>query len=105
QAEDGIRDFHVTGVQTCALPISDRHPEALVIAADTTVVVEGQVINKPTDAAENAAFLRLLSGRTHDVYTGHALRLGAASEGGVEIGRASCRAGGVERRGGGGQKE
>src|SRR6266511_1752131 len=29
QAEDGIRDFHVTGVQTCALPISGRrcHPE------------------------------------------------------------------------------
>src|SRR5690606_40189591 len=25
QAEDGIRDFHVTGVQTCALPISFRH--------------------------------------------------------------------------------
>src|SRR6266511_302991 len=24
QAEDGIRDFHVTGVQTCALPISGR---------------------------------------------------------------------------------
>src|SRR5690606_40689175 len=24
QAEDGIRDFHVTGVQTCALPISDH---------------------------------------------------------------------------------
>src|SRR5439155_17024889 len=26
QAEDGIRDGHVTGVQTCALPISRRHP-------------------------------------------------------------------------------
>src|SRR5690606_40438609 len=25
QAEDGIRDFHVTGVQTCALPISGRN--------------------------------------------------------------------------------
>src|SRR5690606_39483654 len=25
QAEDGIRDFHVTGVQTCALPISERY--------------------------------------------------------------------------------
>src|SRR5690606_40978744 len=25
QAEDGIRDFHVTGVQTCALPISPPH--------------------------------------------------------------------------------
>src|SRR5258707_10093725 len=28
QAEDGIRDIGVTGVQTCALPISDRHPLA-----------------------------------------------------------------------------
>src|SRR5690606_40351473 len=28
QAEDGIRDFHVTGVQTCALPISSRTPDA-----------------------------------------------------------------------------
>src|SRR5690606_40270550 len=27
QAEDGIRDFHVTGVQTCALPISPPKPE------------------------------------------------------------------------------
>src|SRR5690606_37734570 len=26
QAEDGIRDFHVTGVQTCALPISKKKP-------------------------------------------------------------------------------
>src|SRR5690606_40694065 len=30
QAEDGIRDFHVTGVQTCALPISPG-PEAAVL--------------------------------------------------------------------------
>src|SRR5690606_39525104 len=29
QAEDGIRDFHVTGVQTCALPISASRGEAL----------------------------------------------------------------------------
>src|SRR5690606_41191236 len=28
QAEDGIRDFHVTGVQTCALPISSAHFDA-----------------------------------------------------------------------------
>src|SRR6266511_4942504 len=27
-ADDGIRDFHVTGVQTCALPISERTPDA-----------------------------------------------------------------------------
>src|SRR5690606_40287758 len=33
QAEDGIRDFHVTGVQTCALPISADTPMALTRAA------------------------------------------------------------------------
>src|SRR5690606_39500644 len=30
QAEDGIRDFHVTGVQTCALPIYGRALDSLV---------------------------------------------------------------------------
>src|SRR5690606_33289738 len=33
QAEDGIRDFHVTGVQTCALPISDPAPGVELFAA------------------------------------------------------------------------
>src|SRR5690606_40326745 len=36
QAEDGIRDFHVTGVQTCALPIySARRARALWISSRT----------------------------------------------------------------------
>src|SRR5690606_40483901 len=38
QAEDGIRDFHVTGVQTCALPIStstDDRAVAWLSASDT----------------------------------------------------------------------
>src|SRR5690606_39504178 len=30
QAEDGIRDFHVTGVQTCALPISARYNRRVI---------------------------------------------------------------------------
>src|SRR5690606_40571351 len=32
QAEDGIRDFHVTGVQTCALPICALEPEVVDLA-------------------------------------------------------------------------
>src|SRR5690606_13168428 len=37
QAEDGIRDFHVTGVQTCALPIFLSEPEkAIPIGAKST---------------------------------------------------------------------
>src|SRR5690606_40772507 len=37
QAEDGIRDFHVTGVQTCALPISDLS-DTLPLAGKARVV-------------------------------------------------------------------
>jgi septum formation protein len=43
---------------------------ALVIGADTTVVLDGQVYNKPIDATDAARMLRTLSGRTHQVYTG-----------------------------------
>jgi septum formation protein len=44
--------------------------DAVVIGADTTVVLDGQVYNKPLDAADAARMLRTLSGRTHQVYTG-----------------------------------
>src|SRR5690606_40476339 len=37
QAEDGIRDFHVTGVQTCALPISCRRSGCSACAAFTSI--------------------------------------------------------------------
>src|SRR5690606_6096529 len=45
QAEDGIRDFHVTGVQTCALPISLEHDRAeLALAVSAGVVGVGGVL-------------------------------------------------------------
>jgi septum formation protein len=46
----------------------------LVIAADTVVVLDGQVLGKPRDEAEAASMLALLSGRTHEVYTGLSIR-------------------------------
>ena len=49
---------------------------ALVIAADTTVVLDGEVLAKPRDVGEAARFLGRLAGRTHLVHTGHALRWG-----------------------------
>src|SRR5690606_39738812 len=49
QAEDGIRDFHVTGVQTCALPISDR-----VRRGDETVKIEPQTMRVLLLLARNA---------------------------------------------------
>ncbi len=45
-------------------------PEALILGADTTVVLDGDVLNKPIDPADAMRMLRRLSGRTHEVYTG-----------------------------------
>lgn len=56
--------------------VAAQHPDAVVIAADTVVAVGGRLLAKPADAAENAAFLRALSGRTHDVFTGVAVLQG-----------------------------
>ncbi len=44
--------------------------DALVIGADTTVILDGATLNKPADAGDARRMLRLLSGRTHRVYTG-----------------------------------
>ena len=46
---------------------------ALVLTADTTVLLDGRVLGKPQDAAEAAAMLRALRGRAHTVVTGVAL--------------------------------
>jgi len=48
-------------------------PGQWVLAADTVVVVDGEALGKPADAAEAAAMLRRLSGRGHEVITGMAL--------------------------------
>jgi len=54
----------------------DVAADALVIAADTTVDLDGEVLGKPADADEARAMLRRLSARTHRVHTGVSLRLG-----------------------------
>ena len=48
------------------LPETERLP---VLAADTTVALEGEILGKPADLAEARAMLGRLSGRTHDVHT------------------------------------
>ena len=45
----------------------------ITLAADTIVVLDGVILGKPKDKAENEKFLRALSGRTHLVYTGYAI--------------------------------
>jgi len=54
--------------------VAARHPDALVLGADTTVFIDNTVLNKPRDLIEARAMLRRLAGRTHTVFTGLALR-------------------------------
>jgi septum formation protein len=51
--------------------------ERLVLAADTTVVVDDSILGKPADRDDAARMLRLLSGRRHEVLTGVTLARGA----------------------------
>ena len=48
-------------------------PGTTVIGADTTVVIDGQILGKPADAQDATDMLRLLQGRAHDVFTGVAV--------------------------------
>ena len=50
-----------------------------VLGADTTVVVDGEILGKPMDAADAHRMLKRLSGRRHDVLTGICLRRGEQS--------------------------
>jgi septum formation protein len=56
-----------------ASAVAAKHPEAVVLGADTTVVLDGEVMNKPHDAADAERMLRKLSNKTHQVHTGLAV--------------------------------
>jgi septum formation protein len=57
-----------------AIRVEADHPRAFVLGADTTVVVDGAVLGKPSDKADAAHMLGRLAGRRHQVLTGLCLR-------------------------------
>jgi septum formation protein len=67
-------------------------PPDVVLGADTAVVLDGRIFGKPADEAEAEAFLSALSGRTHEVMTGIAVRgLDAAEATDVAVTRVRFR--------------
>ncbi|MCI1986731.1 MAG: Maf family protein [Lactobacillus sp.] len=59
--------------QAKAAAVAKTHPEAIVVAADTMVVWQGQLLGKPADRVAAATMLQELSGQTHQVLTGLAV--------------------------------
>ncbi len=50
--------------------LAEQNPGEWVIAADTTVMLDEKLLEKPVDAADAARMLATIAGRTHVVYTG-----------------------------------
>jgi septum formation protein len=74
-AEDFPPDMPVAAVplflaEKKAQAFREEIDEKIVVAADTVVIVDDRILNKPQDEAEAYAMLRQLSGRMHEVITG-----------------------------------
>jgi septum formation protein len=71
EAVEAIADDKARAV---AASLPDALADALVLGADTVVVLGDRILGKPADASEAREMLRALSGATHEVYTGISLR-------------------------------
>src|ERR1044071_1356041 len=65
--------------------VSKQNGDALVVGADTIVVIDEIILGKPRDVADAARMLRMLSGRSHTVMTAVAARHNGRTVSGVEI--------------------
>jgi septum formation protein len=70
-----------------AQAIQAIRPEARILGADTTVVLNGEVLNKPRDREDAARMLRKLSGQSHEVHTGVAYVAGSLKRQHIETTR------------------
>ena len=74
-----------------AARVARDHPGAIVLGADTVVVLDAVMLGKPADDADAASMLGRLSGRTHDVLTGVALHTRNAQRCDVDSTRVTFR--------------
>src|SRR4051812_7438943 len=63
------REVTAWNAVTKGLAVARHHPDQVVLAADTVVALDSEVIGKPVDFAEARRILHRLGGRTHHVYS------------------------------------
>jgi len=73
------RELTLFNARRKAFAVAKRHPESVVLAADTIVALDTKIFGKPKNLEEARSFLEQLSGRTHVVVTGVAIVLHAES--------------------------
>ncbi len=76
QQADNPKILAVENARLKASSIAARHPEAVVIGADTIVVLDGEIFGKPDGISSAEEMLARLSGRRHEVITGLAICAG-----------------------------
>jgi septum formation protein len=86
-AADYVVRLAIDKARVAARALHDADTGQVVLAADTAVVVDGEVLGKPVDEADAARMLRLLSGRAHEVLTGVAVAAGGHIETAVDVTR------------------
>ena len=64
--------------------VAESHPGEIVLAADTTVVLDGRIIGKPTDLPDARRMLEMLAGNWHEVLTGIAVMTNGISKVGMQ---------------------
>lgn len=69
--------FAKTLAEAKAGAVSEKHPDAWVIGADSIVVIEDRILNKPESEQDAYMMLSHLSGRTHRVITGYSIMCGS----------------------------
>jgi septum formation protein len=65
--------YVITLAESKALDISEKHPAAWVIGADTIVLIDSIILGKPDSSEEAHDMLEHLSGKTHQVLTGYCI--------------------------------
>src|SRR3954471_24850866 len=68
-AGESVETFVVRMARDKGMEVASRVAQSVVLAADTVVTIDGEILGKPIDEPDAARMLKKLSGREHSVYT------------------------------------